>query len=515
MGAFIYPGPTTVSSSAFLFRKVGQRMMLLTLIVSGVLAIAQDHHSVDDSIPRIDSLIRSQEYTQALADTRAGLRTNPGDARLWTLEGVIYSIIGDSPKGIGAFQTALAISPKFSPALKGEIQLLYPSRNERAIPLLERLLKIDPNDHTAHEMLAMLERKHGDCQAAVAQFMSSKDSMMDHPESVEGYGDCLVRLDQYQNAVPVFGKLVELLPSATYPKYDLALVLFDAKQFEQALEVLEPLLAADKNDVEVLSLASQANEAAGKIPEAVSLLRQAIVISPRTTEYYVAFATMCLDHDSFQVGIDMMDAGLQYNPESAKLYISRGLLYAQLAEYDKAEADFARAEKLDSKQSISSYAGDLAVVQRNNPDEALARLRVQLKAHPDSPLLNFLLAKLLMNQVPASGTLPFQEAKRSCERAIKMKPDLVDARDLLASMYMSTGQYDLAVEQSRMALHYVPSDETATYHLLLSLKHLGKKDELQSLVKRLSELHQQSLQKELDRKKYRLIDDQAGSSSIN
>jgi len=178
-------------------------------------------------------------------------------------------------------------------------------------------------------------------------------------------------------------------------------------------------------------------------------------------------------------------------------------------------AIIARAEKLDSKQSISSYAGDLAVVQRNNPDEALARLRVQLKTHPDSPLLNFLLAKLLMNQVPASETLPFQEARRSCEQAIKMKPDLVDARDLLASMYMSTGRYDLAVEQSRLALHYVPSDETATYHLLLSLKHLGEKDELQSLVKRISELHQQSLQKELDRKKYRLIDDQVGSASAN
>ena len=489
-------------------------MMLLSLIVSGVLAIAQGQRPADN-IAGIESLIRSQKYNQALAVTQVDLRTNPRDASLWTLEGVIYSLMGEDLKGISAFEKALILSPKFSPALKGEIQLLYSRRDDRAIPLLKRQLAIDANDQTAHEMLAMLERKHGDCQAAVAQFALSKNSVMDHPESVEGYGDCLFRLDEYQDAVPVFEKLVELLPNAVYPRYDLALVLFDAKQYEQALKVLEPLLATDKDDAEVLSLASQAYERNGKLPEAVSLLHEAIVLSPRTTDYYVAFATMCLDHDSFQVGIEMMNAGLKYNPESAKLYISRGLLYAQLAEYDEAEADFARAEKLDSKQSISLYAGDLAIVQRNNPDEALARLRVQLKEHPNSPLLNFLLAKLLINQAPTTGSVPFQEAMRSCQLAIKMKPDLVDARDLLASMYMSSGQFDLAAEECRQALRYVPTDETATFHLLISLKHTGKKDELPGLVKRLLELHQQSLQKELDRKKYRLVDDQTGTASVN
>jgi tetratricopeptide (TPR) repeat protein len=479
-----------------------------------VLAIAQGQRPADN-IAGIESLIRSQKYNQALAVTQADLRTNPRDASLWTLEGVIYSLMGDDLKGISAFKKALTVSPKFSPALKGEIQLLYSRRDDRAIPLLKRQLAIDANDQTAHEMLAMLERKHGDCQAAVAQFALSRNSVMDHPESVEGYGDCLYRLDEYQDAVPVFEKLVELLPNAVYPRYDLALVLFDAKQYEQALKVLVPLLAADKSDADLLSLASQANEATGKIPEAVSLLRQAIVLSPRRIDYYVAFAIMCLDHDSFQVGIDMMNAGIKYNPENAKLYISRGLLYAQLAEYDEAEADFARAEPLDSKQSTSLYAGDLAIIQRNNPDEALARLRGQLKAHPDSPLLNFLLAKLLMNQTPTAGSVPFHEAMRLCQLAIKMKPDLVDARDLLASMYMSSGQFDLAAEECRQALRYVPTDETATYRLLISLRHAGKKDELPDLVKRLSELHKQSLQKELDRKKYRLVEDQTGSTSVN
>ena len=77
-------------------------------------------------------------------------------------------------------------------------------------------------------------------------------------------------------------------------------------------------------------------------------------------------------------------------------------------------------------------------------------------------------------------------------------------------MYMHTGKFDLAIEQSRLALRDVPSDETAAYHLLISLRHVGQgsSDEVKALVKKLGEMHQASLKQELDRKRYRLTDDQ-------
>jgi len=51
-------------------------------------------------------------------------------------------------------------------------------------------------------------------------------------------------------------------------------------------------------------------------PRAVSLLRQAIIASPKNPKYYVDFATLSYNHDSYQVGIDMIDAGLTQLPKS-------------------------------------------------------------------------------------------------------------------------------------------------------------------------------------------------------
>jgi hypothetical protein len=86
---------------------------------------------------------------------------------------------------------------------------------------------------------------------------------------------------------------------------------------------------------------------------------------------------------------------------------------------------------------------------------------------------------------------------------------MVEARDLLANIYTSSGKYNLAVEQCRLALQYDPSDQTAIYHLIVALRHSGqgeKRDEIQALVKRLSELQKVSRQQETDRKRFKLVE---------
>ena len=485
------------------FRRLG---VCLAVLLTACRPLAGHGQQATTSVASIESLIRSQEYDQALQATRSKLSETPGDFRVWTLQGIIFSLKDNSAEALTAFDHALRISPTYMPALKGEVQLLYQAGDKRAIPLLERIVKADPSDKTAHEMLAMLEKKQADCKDSVAEFLLSGEGIESHPESLEAYGYCLVQLKQFDKAIPVFEQLVALLPDPTYPKYDLAVVLVETKQNEAALKVLDPLLTDDQQDPDILSLASEAYEAVGNTPKAVALLRQAIVLSPTTADYYAAFATLCLDHDSFQVGIDMINAGIEHIPDNPSLYLSRGLLYAQLAQYDKADADFAKAEQFNSTQGLSLYAVDLTQLERNDPDQALIKVRAQLKAHPDNPLLNLLLAELLMNQSPAPESAAYREALKSALSAVKSKPDLVKGRDLLASMYMRSNQYNLAIEQCKLALQYAPSDETAMYHLIISLRHTGHNDGLAPLVKRLSEMHQESLHAETERKRFRLVE---------
>lgn len=458
-------------------------------------------------ISQIESLLRSQQYDQALSALKTALHDRPSDGRLWTLEGICLALQGNDAGALTAFDHALRIAPDYAPALRGEVEILYKKDGVRAIPLLKRILRSNPSDATAHEMLAALETRAGDCRSAVTQFMLSEDAIAGHPASLEAYGYCLFKLGRIDEAIPVFRQLIPLVPGRAYPSYDLAVLLVSTHRDAEAVEALQPLLTGNQTDADVLSLASQAYEADGNTPKAVELQRRAIVADPTDASNYVLFAVLCLRHDSFQVGIDMLNAGLKRIPGNSSLYLSRGVLNVQLGEFDKAEADFKKAEHLDSRHSIGAYAGDLNILQRNNTGVALAQVRKQLNAYPHDPLLHLLLAEVLMMKGPDPQSPDFKEAMRNAEVAARTKPDLVDAHNQLASMYMSLGQYNQAVKESRTSLQYDPSNETALYHLILSLRHSGEKsDDLRPLVKRLAELHQQSLQHETDRKKFRLVE---------
>ena len=184
------------------------------------------------SIASIESLIRSQQYDQALQLTRSALRETPVSFQLWTLEGIVLSIKGSNDDALNAFEKALSLSPDYPAALKGAVQLLYQSQDKRAIPLLEKILKAAPRDETAHEMLATLEATQGDCAAAIDHFLLSGEVMGTHPQSLEAYGYCLVQTKQPEKAIPVFEKLAALLPQSTYVEYDLAVLLIETKQDE-------------------------------------------------------------------------------------------------------------------------------------------------------------------------------------------------------------------------------------------------------------------------------------------
>jgi tetratricopeptide (TPR) repeat protein len=462
----------------------------------------------------IQSLIHAHRYDEALAAIQDGLRRAPDNYRLWTLEGILFSMKGRRSDASQAFQRALKIAPQYPAALRGQAQILFQSDDQRAIPLLERILKLNARDETAHEMLAVLEVKKGDCRAALRNFAATGDAMRAHPASLEGWGKCLLQNHEPQKAAEAFRQLSALLPGRAWAQYDLAVALMEAKQSEAAVKVLEPLLS-DQNDPDILSLASDAYEATGDTPKAVSLMRQAIVLNPANPAYYVGFAALCLNHDAFQVGIDMVTVGLRHISGEPSLYISRGLLYAHLAQYDRAEADFQQAERLDSKQSLTAYAIDLTDLQKNKSDATIGRIRAQLRAHPDSALLNYLLAKLLWSQGNQTETAGTAEALQHVQLAVKLKPDMVEARNLLADLYIAGGQYGPALEQSRIALRADPLSQTAVYHLIVALRHSPpgpQRDEIPTLVKRLSELQRASLQQETERKRFTFVEQRPASA---
>ncbi|MBV9183325.1 MAG: tetratricopeptide repeat protein [Acidobacteria bacterium] len=482
---------------------VGNRRLLLeAFIFVGVLSAP-----AADQIDEIASALRNREFDHALARLRPALAAMPHNAQLWAMQGIAYSGEGENKQALASFQRALRISPNYLPALHGAAQIQYEAGNPAAIPLLEHILRLHPGDSTGHGMLAVAEYQQGNCKAALPHFAKADMLFSSQPSALRAYGICLAKLKQLEQAVGVFERVIALEPEDVSERHVLAsLQLMDHKP-EDAIRTLQSLLATGHSSAATLELASAAYEDAHDTPQAVSLLRQAILEEPRNVNLYLDFAYLSAAHDSFQVGIDAVTDGIGQQPNSASLYFARGALQVQLSQYEQAEADFEKAYQLDPSQSLSAAAQGMAAVQANDLNRALSGVRTKLARNPNDPLLLYLEADILSQKGAEPGTPEFQTAMRSAKRAVMLQPRLAPARAVLAKLYMQTEQNQQAVEQCRRALDIDPKDQTSLYRLIQALRKTGQTSEIPDLLKRLAQLREQTTKEERERYRYKLVED--------
>ncbi|MGA9472443.1 MAG: tetratricopeptide repeat protein [Terriglobales bacterium] len=482
--------------------------VLAALVVVSPFAVAQ---TIPTQIEPVTSALRVGHFDQALQLLQPDLERQPKNPQLWALRGIALSGKGNKTEALGAFRHALRISPNYLPALEGAAQIEYDGGGNGAAPLLEQILKLHPADPTSHAMLAVLDYRRGDCAAAVPHFEQGGSVVDSQPEAMQAYGDCLMRLKETQKAIAIFTRALAQSNTDIHARYRLAAVQMAAQSPKDAIATLQPLLQQNRMDADVLTLAASAYEADGNTPEAVRVLRQAILSDPHNVNLYVDFANISLDHQSFQVGVDMINAGLVAEPKAAPLYLARGVLYVQLAQYDKAEADFEAADALNPGQSVGSAAEGLAAVQQNDPERALSTVRAKLARKPNDAFLLYLQAQILTQRGPEAGSAEFKQAMASAKQAISLRPSLAAARDVLAKLYLQAGENEAAVEQCRKALNSDPKDQTALYHLIQALRKSGQTEELPHLLKRLANLRIEGAKEEAERNRYKLVEEKSPS----
>jgi tetratricopeptide (TPR) repeat protein len=458
-------------------------------------------------IDPITSALRAKEFDRAVRLSNTALREFPNDAQLWALEGVALASEGDHSKARAAFQQALKISPNYVTALEGAAQLEFEAGRQEAVPLLNHLLRLRPGDPTSHAMLGVLDYRQGDCAGAAGHFEKAGALLDSQPAALHAYATCLVRLRQLDAAANVFQRTVALNPDDRQERRLLAAIQVMAHKPQDAITTLGPLLESREPDAETLELASTAYEDATDTPHAVSALRQAILLEPKNVNLYLDFAHISFLHQSFQVGIDVVGEGIGEQPAAAPLYLARGVLHVQVADYQKAEADFERAHELDPHQSLSAAAQGMAAVQANDLDRALATVQSKLTRKPNDALLLYLQADILSQKGAAPGTPDFQTAMHAARKAVSLQPALASARGVLAKLYLQAGQYQQAVEQCRKAIDSDPKDQTALYRLIQALRKTGNQDEIPDLLRRLAVLREQASKEERERSRYKLIEE--------
>jgi tetratricopeptide (TPR) repeat protein len=495
--------------------RLALRRVLVMVLVAGLsLPLLAQTTAPAADISGIQAALRSDDNSAAVTLAKEQIQKFPNDARVWTLEGVAYTRLKKNREALAAYNKALAIHPDFLPALEGAVQIEYAAGSDRAVSLLNRILKLRPDETTAHAMLTTLALKKHDCRTSVDHFHQAGTALSAQQDTMQRYGACLLELDKPEEALAVFQQLLDAAPDNQHARYNLAVAQLAATHTQEAIATLQPLLNDAQPDPDTMELASSAYEEQGDTPRSVALLRQAIVANPKNAKYYVDFAVLSYKHQSFDAGVEMLNAGISQLPNTSSLYIARGILLIQMGQFDKGQADFETANRLDPKQASASVAEGLAQFQHSDLGQALKTVDAQLKIHPNDAFLHYLRAEILTQGGAQAGSAQFNEAVQSALRAVQLEPKFPLAHNLLGTLYFESGQNERAIAQCRLVLRENPDDQVALYHLLLALrKTKDPNQEIPGLVKRLADLRVQSHIDEGTANKYKLYIPKDNASS--
>lgn len=452
----------------------------------------------------VEQAIRSKDYAAALALSRKALRAEPRNPRVQTLEGMAFAGLGRSREALAVFREALRTAPAYLPALEGAAQLEYAMGDPNCRKTLDKIVTLQPQNETAHAMLGVLAYEAQRCDQTVSHFAKAGEAVAHDRLALWQMGNCLFRLHRAGDAAAVFGKLLPVQDDAAV-RFNLALAKLAAKQPGEAREALQPLVDRAVPESDVLSLYAAALEEDGQVAEAVSTLRRATELYPREERHYLDLAAICLDHSSFDLGLEILDVAARNLPDSPRLHSTRGALLVQMAKYEDAQGEFAKAQALAPAATFAAVGRGLALLQSDRPEDSARVLRAQLKKTPNDPDVSHLLAQVLIRQGATPGRPDFTEAILLLQRAVAAKPGLAAAHAALGKLYLKQGEAKKAQAELQVAIRLDPSERTAIYQLLLIYQEEGRTKEVTALKQKLRDALKQSLVEETERERVHLI----------
>jgi tetratricopeptide (TPR) repeat protein len=258
-------------------------------------------------------------------------------------------------------------------------------------------------------------------------------------------------------------------------------------------------------EAKTLNLIGNIYAAQDNVSEAITSFRRAIEMSPKEERNYVDLASLCLDHQSFDVAREVVNVGIANVPDSAALFTLRGAIAAQTSDTEQSAEDFERAQRLQPDSAYGDVGLSLLLRQQDQVGRAIAITRKQLARNPKDARMNFLLADLLLQDSSAGYLNQRMEAEHLLRRAIRLDPKLARAHAALGKLLLQRDQPEAAAAELNRALEEDPKDRVALNQYILAMKRLHRLDEANVAAQRLRDVLDQDRLAEVRKNRVRLI----------
>ncbi len=443
-----------------------------------------------------------------LAELRAEVQANPGQASAWVALGNAQYEVGDYDQARESFLEAIALDYLSGDAHYG-LGLSQFSRGDYQAALFEftEVTRLYPERFDGHFNRAVtLARLRRPADAALSfraalEQAEPEASRADRVQAQLGLAGQLELTENWSDAADAYGAALELEPAnAEY-------ILRRGQALQKAgrgLEALPELIAleAESGDHRVSSLVSDIYVGQGQIDYAIWSLERALQKAEAVNDtaaqanILVKLGTLQRSLGRDAQGLESFERAVALDSSSWEAQYNLGVSYLEGGQTRAALAPLERAQQLGGDRAevylALASANDLlglsanalnnaqdAIRRLNNPDlivearfiaarahyrlgdyaAAAAELRPVLEARPNDAQAQ------LWSGLAAYQLGDYSVAVRSFERAVQLNPNSVESRVNLGAGYLASQRYSEAQTVYELLVEQNPADNESLYNL--------------------------------------------------
>lgn len=489
--------------------------------------------------------VEHQNFQAAIRSLNEELRESPQNLKALNLLGIALTGTGQTEKANSKFREALRVNPRFFPARKNlAVNEFNLNRAAEAEAEFSRVLKDAPKDDIAHVYLGEIAFQKNDFATALEHYEIARGRIAQNPPWILHYAQCLAarndtkrandvlrslpadnaedrfeagvilgRAGAYTEAAELFGSAREKYSDPYVAAYNQLLMLVQAGHYPAAIGLFDELVTHGYQRAELYNLVSEAYVKSGRVQQAYDVLRTATGIEPEAEDNYVDLAALCLEYEEYSLGMEILDVGIHYIPNSYRLYIQRGVTLVMKGSIEEAEKDFQTASRLAPDKSLPYFALGEVWMQSGQSEKAVSVLRERSKIPGVDFIIPYVFAVALIHAGAEPGTPSLDEAVRALELSVHLNSGFSHSHAELGKLLFKEGQIDRAIAELKAASALDPEDAGPVYVLSQAYRKQGRKTESDELLSRVAQLHSQEHKLDMKRELKRLVKQDTSSST--
>jgi len=368
--------------------------------------------------------------------------------------------------------------------------------NEKAFASYENIYESDPNNLEILMLLADLAYKNKFWQDCLKYYKKILSIVGDDFEMLEKVAQLQVTLENWPEAIEAYKKIISLEDENSsnylYHQNELCNAMIKNMQYNEAIDILQGLLASNPKETSFAFTLAQAYSHAGKYQIGLNLYNKLLNdLPPEQSEIIIKYISNLIcswAQDLFKQGkynqaFDKFFEALKYNEENDEVYYELGKCNYYIKSFQDSIAHFKRAISIKPQESNYYFGLGCAYDEFGSVKNAKIAFYDALNIDPMNIKARIAYAIMLTKE------LEYAQAIEQFLEILKYIPDNSDTMYNLALCYELVGDIERAIKYYKLAIDHDNNHKEANHNLelLLGEKYIPEKIEQVEPVEEIKE----------------------------